>query len=182
MCSSDLVWVEESVAGGASFVIELLAAPAEEAAADPTPATAPTAAREATAPAHVPTAQPLRESVLVVDDELPIRALTSEILQHAGYRVTAAATGEEALRRLEAVAYDLVVADMRMPGMDGAALYEQICERWPAMERRVIFITGDLEGERTNRRLARGDVRFLEKPFDTTALLSTISTVLSTER
>ena len=79
--------------------------------------------------------------------------------------LTAAATGEEALRRLEAVAYDLVVADMRMPGMDGAALYEQICERWPAMERRVIFITGDLEGERTNRRLARGDVRFLEKPF-----------------
>lgn len=58
--------------------------------------------------------------------------------------------------------------------MDGTTLYEQICERWPHMQGRMLFMTGDLEGERTNRRLSQGDLRFLEKPFDTTALLDAI--------
>jgi DNA-binding response OmpR family regulator len=116
--------------------------------------------------------------ILVVDDELPIRALTSEILSHAGYLVNTAASGDKALRRLKVAPYDLVVADMRMPGMDGATMYEQMCDRWPRMESRIVFITGDVEGERTSRRLARGDVRYLEKPFDTSALLRRIRSVL----
>ena len=118
----------------------------------------------------------------MVDDELPIRVLTSEILTHAGYRVATAADGEEALRHLEVVSYDLVVADMRMPGMNGGTLYEHICDRWPQMEGRILFITGDLEGERTGRRLARGDVRFLEKPFDTNALLGAIRAALDAQQ
>ena len=122
------------------------------------------------------------ERILVVDDELPIRALTSEILTHAGFLVTTAANGAEALRRMEAVTYDLVIADMRMPGMDGATLYEEISDRWPEMHDRIVFITGDIDGERTSRRLARGDVRFLEKPFDMSELLSTIRTVLTAAR
>ena len=145
------VWVEPSASGGANFVIEL---PVRQ--SEPSPVAAPE-------PAPAPSEG---ERVLVVDDELPIRALTSEILSHAGYLVTTAASGDEALHRLEVATYDLVVADMRMPGMDGALLYEQICDRWPFMEGRIVFITGDVEGERTSRRLARGDVRYLEKPFD----------------
>ena len=157
------VWVEPSASGGANFIVEL--------------------------PVHIADRAPEESSrmipsggggerILVVDDELPIRALTSEILNHAGYRVTTAASGDEALRRLETVMFDLVVADMRMPGMDGAELYEHICDRWPSMERRVLFVTGDIDGARTSRRLARGDVRFLEKPFDTSALLGAIRAAL----
>ena len=116
-----------------------------------------------------------------MDDELPIRALTSEILSHAGYLVTTAASGDEAIRRLEVATYDLVVADMRMPGMDGATLYDQICDRWPHMEVRILFVTGDVEGERTSRRLAQGDVRFLEKPFDTSALLGAIRAAINAQ-
>lgn len=108
------VWVEPSTSGGANFIVEL--------------------------PVHISDRAPEKSSrmipsggggerILVVDDELPIRALTSEILNHAGYRVTTAASGDEALRRLETVMFDLVVADMRMPGMDGAELYEHICDR-----------------------------------------------------
>ena len=155
------VWAEASPSGGANFVIEL-----------PLPST--TARRQ---PASGP---PPRgsEHILVVDDEAPIRALTSEILGAAGYRVTTAASGDEALRRLEAFTIDLVVTDMRMPGMDGAALYGRIGERWPSLQRRMLFITGDIEGERTGRRLARGDVRYLEKPFDTGALLRAVRDAL----
>ena len=163
------VWVESSPSGGAEFVVEL---PTQR------EAIAATADEAPSAPVTSAFASGDAKRILVVDDELPIRALTSEILGHAGFIVTTAASGDEALRRLEAVTYDLVVADMRMPGMDGATLYEQICDRWPAMERRIIFITGDIDGERTSRRLARGDVRFLEKPFDTHALISAIRSAL----
>ena len=161
------VWIEPSTSGGANFVVEL-------------PVHMPERAPEESAPTEPSAIAPTSggERILVVDDELPIRALTSEILNHAGYRVTTAASGEEALRRLESVMFDLVLADMRMPGMDGAALYEHICDRWPSMEGRVLFVTGDIEGARTSRRLARGDVRFLEKPFDTSALLGTIRSAL----
>ena len=157
------VWVEASASGGADFILEL---PIHHAAATDAVPVAPTSSGA------------VGERVLVVDDELPIRALTSEILSHAGYLVTTAASGDEALHRLEIATYDLVVADMRMPGMDGATLYDQICERWPHMDHRVVFITGDVEGERTSRRLARGDVRYLEKPFDTNALLGTVRSTL----
>jgi len=161
------VWVEPSASGGANFVIELpVVRNGEAAPSSPAPAVA--------APAR-------GERVLVVDDELPIRALTSEILSHAGYLVTTAASGDEAIHRLEVATYDLVVADMRMPGMDGATLYDQICDRWPHMEGRILFITGDVEGERTSRRLARGDVRFLEKPFDTSALLGAIRSAINAQ-
>lgn len=118
----------------------------------------------------------------MVDDELPIGALTREILGHAGYLVTTAASGEEALRRIEAADYDLIVADLRMPGTDGATLYEQVRARWPRMEGRVLFVTGDIEAARAGRRLARGDVRFLEKPFDTNALLAAIRAALDPRR
>ena len=158
------VCIEPSTSGGANFVVELPIQTPERVPEDPAPPAEPTVGGG--------------ERILVVDDELPIRALTSEILNHAGYRVTTAATGEGALRRLESVMFDLVVADMRMPGMDGAALYEHICDRWPSMEGRVLFVTGDIEGARTSRRLARGDVRFLEKPFDTSALVGATRTAL----
>ncbi|MEI7951130.1 MAG: hybrid sensor histidine kinase/response regulator, partial [Synechococcaceae cyanobacterium ELA182] len=131
------VWVEPSTSGGANFIVELPMHIADRAPEEASP--------------MVPSGGG-GERILVVDDELPIRALTSEILNHAGYRVTTAASGDEALRRLETVMFDLVVADMRMPGMDGAELYEHICDRWPSMERRVLFVTGDIDGARTSRR------------------------------
>ena len=116
-----------------------------------------------------------------MDDEEHIRALATEILSSAGYLVTTAANGEEALRRLQDAPFDLIVSDMRMPGIDGAALHTLVGERWPHLLRRMIFVTGDIEGARTGQRLARGDVRYLEKPFGTGELLRVIREVLDTE-
>lgn len=67
-------------------------------------------------------------TILVVDDEAPFRAVLREILEPLGHRIVEAANGEEALERLHRVRADLVIADQRMPGMDGLALLRRIRE------------------------------------------------------
>lgn len=68
--------------------------------------------------------------ILVVDDEENIRLLYREELGEEGYEVETAASGEEALRRLEAEPFDLVTVDIKMPGMDGLELLARIREKW----------------------------------------------------
>src|SRR5689334_24312032 len=65
-------------------------------------------------------------SILIVDDEEPIRQVLSEVLGGNGYVVRTAADGEEALRELSANDYDAVVTDVRMPRMDGLSLVRAI--------------------------------------------------------
>jgi CheY-like chemotaxis protein len=69
--------------------------------------------------------------VLVVDDEDDQRELLVTLVRRAGYRVVGAASGEDALTRLETVDPDLALIDLLLPGMDGAALSEQIRRRFP---------------------------------------------------
>ena len=159
------VWIEHAPAGGARFVVELPLAPAEAAPV------APAADRAAPPPGR-------GERILVVDDEMPIRMLAREILNTSGYEAEMAASGDEALRKLEEDAYDLVLADVRMPGMDGVELYRRIGERWPLLQRRLIVITGDTESERTATLLREEDVPYLEKPFDTAQLLHAVRDLL----
>ena len=109
-----------------------------------------------------------------MDDEGPVRALTSEILGATGYTVRSAADGIEALRLIEEERFDLIVTDLRMPGMDGATLYRQIVERWPDLEQRVLFVTGDIEGEPNAESLDSASVCYLEKPFTTRQLVAAV--------
>ncbi|HET6689637.1 MAG TPA: response regulator [Miltoncostaeaceae bacterium] len=156
----------------------------------PRPAAPPPPAPEPEAPQSEPPRPPVypeqlhrkaadRPRVLVVDDELPIRSLATEILGSAGYAVDTAASGDEALRLLEAERYDLIVADVRMPRMDGLQLYHHIGDHWPHLRRRVVFITGDAEGDRTAQLLREEGVRYLEKPFNTAALLRAVGQLLA---
>ena len=160
------VWIEQAPAGGARFVVELPLAPA--AAEQPAP---PAAEQGAPRPGR-------GEHILVVDDEMPIRMLAREILNASGYEAEMAASGDEALRKMEEDAYDLVLADVRMLGMDGVELYRRIGERWPQLQRRLIVITGDAGSERTAALLREEDVPYLEKPFDTTQLLRAVRELL----
>lgn len=171
-------WVETNAEGGATFAIELpirstKARPTKDSvvasAAPEPPADSPAAAL----PEHV------TGRILVVDDEGPVRALTTEILAAAGYTVRSAADGIEALRLVEEAPFDLIVTDLRMPGMDGATLYRQIVERWPDLEERVLFVTGDIEGEPNAESLDSASVRYLEKPFTTRQLVDAVRESLS---
>ena len=84
------------------------------------------------------------ENVLVVDDDDSVRALLERVLREAGYQVTAAINGRDALERCGDVSQlDLLVSDLVMPEMDGPQLYEALLQRQPGL--RAIFVSGYAE-------------------------------------
>ncbi len=118
------------------------------------------------------------ERVLVVEDEPAVRALVSTILRSGGYEVTNVQSGQEALRALQDGTFDMIVSDVRMPGLDGRGLFEAVLARWPALAGRMLFVSGDIEAERFATMLRQQDVRYLEKPFSTGELLGAVREVL----
>ncbi len=103
-------------------------------------------------------------SILVVDDELAMRESITAWLQKAGYQVAAAASGEEALGLMERHLYELALVDVKMPGMDGLALLEQVRRLYP--ETMVIIITAYGSIESAVRAMKAGASDYLLKPFD----------------
>ena len=80
-------------------------------------------------------------SVLVVDDEEQVGRATRRILRD--FQVVPARSGQEALEILASLRFDVVVSDVSMPGLSGPQLYEQVCQRWPHLARRFVFVSGN---------------------------------------
>ncbi len=161
------IWVESPPGGGALFSIEIPAGVAEE--SEPL-AAGPTASSPKIAGG-------LR--VLVVDDEESIRMLLKEILRLDRHRVVTASSGQEAAQRVAGEPFDVIITDMKMPGMDGAAFYRQVREHDPDLARRMIFITGDTVSPDTRAFLQRVSNPVLSKPFKMGPLREAIETVLA---
>ncbi|GMV43269.1 MAG: hypothetical protein AMXMBFR64_49850 [Myxococcales bacterium] len=109
---------------------------------------------------------------MVVDDEPVIRELVATILRDAGYGVLAFGSGLDALESLAGEAPDVVLTDVRMPGMDGLALREALISRYPALTARVILMTGVVEYTQ------RQDIPSLPKPFSREELLHAVGSAL----
>jgi two-component system NtrC family sensor kinase len=105
-------------------------------------------------------------SILIVEDEQVVLDLLSRVLSDVGARVTLAHDGQEALDALSQADFDLIVADLRMPNLDGRQLYERIAEQRPDLLRRFVFSTGDLVREETVNFLEQLPNRILTKPFE----------------
>ncbi|MFT3665226.1 ATP-binding protein [Piscinibacter sp.] len=151
---------------GARFVVSL---PAHAPAAAPSlPATAPAATPSAGGPWRV----------LIVDDEIDIAEILGEIVQHAGHAAVLANSGEQALAQLAAQPFDLVMTDLKMPGMDGPALYRDIEHRHPALARRVIVVTGDTLSSGAHEFLREVRVPVIDKPFTPDEVLACIAAVM----
>jgi two-component system NtrC family sensor kinase len=103
--------------------------------------------------------------VLVVDDEREIGSLLADVLNLDGHQVEIAENGREALDRLAAGPWDLVLTDVRMPDMDGFDLYREIERRYPALARRVVFVTGDVLSADSRAFLESSGLPTLGKPF-----------------
>ncbi len=71
-----------------------------------------------------------KKKILVVDDEEGLRLLYKEELEDEGSEVTLAASGAEAIERLEEGAFDLILLDIKMPGMDGVEVLRRVKEKW----------------------------------------------------
>ena len=91
--------------------------------------------------------------------------MLSEILAALGFRCDLAATGREAQRLLSDRDYDAILCDLRMPDMDGQALYGWLEENRAHLCRRTAFVTGDALSRAAGDFLARSGRPVLEKPF-----------------
>jgi CheY-like chemotaxis protein len=101
--------------------------------------------------------------VLVVDDDPAVRKSIDRVLTGKGYAVITAETGEEALRKLNEEKYDLVYTDIRMPGMSGLEVAEQVKARKPWTP--VVIITGYGTDAAQARAKAAGVSSFVHKPL-----------------
>ncbi len=146
----------ESSATGTTFALDL-----------PAPAPAPLFQPESAPPfAVVGTAtQSLRARVLVVDDEPHIAEAVTAFLVQQHFAVTSANGAEAALALLDQAQFDIVLSDVRMPGMDGVEFHEAACRRHPRYKQRFFFMSGYLMHPRTKAFLTSTGLPCLEKPF-----------------
>ncbi|MEF3695881.1 sigma-54-dependent transcriptional regulator [Desulfolutivibrio sp.] len=115
--------------------------------------------------------------VLVVDDDPHILEVLDARLASAGYLVVQAASGEEALERLKTGIVDLVISDIRMPGMDGMKLLEFIEKLHPGLPMILLTAHGSISG--AVDAMKHGAVDYLTKPFDGRELLAKVASVLA---
>lgn len=119
-------------------------------------------------------AAPPAWTVLCVDDEPNILSALRRLFRNSGHRFLSAGGGAQALEVLQSEAVDLVISDMRMPGMDGAQLLEQVRERWPRTVR--LLLTGQADVSSTIAAINRGRVhRYITKPWNDDELLTTVN-------
>jgi CheY-like chemotaxis protein len=115
----------------------------------------------------------------VVDDVPEIRDLMATILSERGYEVKVASDGIEALRSLDERSYDLIVSDMRMPGLDGPGLYHELQQCDPARRPRLLFVSGTSSAQAYAEFLATTQVPVVEKPFNLDDLCGVVERMLA---
>jgi DNA-binding NtrC family response regulator len=123
-----------------------------------------------------------QRTILIVDDEPALRRVLSRGLEHAGYRTLTAGSGEEATGVLEQHEVDLVIADLRMPGMSGQTLYHIIASQWPHLVNRVVVMSGDTESEQLKAWLDIHDLPVLPKPFEFSYVLRLVESLTEGRR
>ncbi len=108
-----------------------------------------------------------KRNVLIVDDEIEIAELLADMVDKLGFVGTVATSGDQAKIRVEQAdrPIEVILCDIRMPGGDGPAFFDWLCEHHPALTERIGFITGDTLGPAAGRFLARSGCPVLEKPF-----------------
>ncbi len=148
------IWVESEPGGGARFCVTLPRDQREE-ARDP-----------AAAPEPAPTAATGRLAVLVVDDEPSLREALLRFLQRRNIHGEGVADGWEAIRLLEQRDFDVIISDVRMPGMSGREFLERLRRDRPELLARLVFSTGDAFTSETATLLKESGVPTVAKPFD----------------
>lgn len=121
-----------------------------------------------------------RAHVLAVDDSFTMRELLRNTLNGAGYAVTLAADGREALDRLAETTPDLIVTDLNMPRLDGFGLIEAIRSGPKAARVPILVLTTETGNDLKDRARRIGATGWIGKPFDDAALVATIRRVLPT--
>ena len=110
--------------------------------------------------------------ILVIDDEKAIRNTLKEILEYEKHRVSLAPNGLEGLELLKKEQFDALLLDIKMEGMDGMEVLEQVAKDWPDLP--VIMISGHGTVDTAVKAIKMGAFDFIEKPLDLNRLLITL--------
>jgi CheY-like chemotaxis protein len=118
--------------------------------------------------------------ILVVDDEPSVRELLNKVLQEMGHSVDVVSDAGLAMQIIYAgTIYDLILADIRMPGMNGVDLCTLILSQMPEMQNRIIVITGDVMGADIKEFLEIHKLAYIPKPFDIKVLKEQVQAVVN---
>lgn len=120
------------------------------------------------------------EKILIVDDEEGMRRLLARVLSREGYEANAVGGGAEALQLIAAEKYDLVITDIKMPGMGGLELLQEIKSYDPALP--IIVITAYGTVESAVQALRSGAYDYITKPFETDEIKLTVAKAFERER
>jgi len=124
-------------------------------------------------------AAPSQGRVLIVDDDPELAQAMRSILEFAGFRAATAESGEAGLGLLDREPFDAIVCDLRMPGMDGSALWQALKQGHGALASRVLFVTGDVLSPDLGAFLAQSGCRSLDKPFEASDLVGEVERLLA---
>src|SRR3989442_12019734 len=118
--------------------------------------------------------------LLFVEDESALRQAVAEQLGDRGYQVEQAGSGEAALTRIADFAFDIIITDLRLPGIDGSSLVQAAVERYPDII--AIVVTGYGTVKDAVDVINRGASDFVSKPFQIDELLHVLDPVLEQPR
>ena len=119
-----------------------------------------------------------RARILVVDDDPMMTQLVTDMLSLDGYRVETVPNGVAALEKVQVRPYDLILTDLHMPELDGAALYRELTRRQAHPPRRIIFLTGTAGESEAHRLVQETGLPVLRKPFNFVDLLELVQKTL----
>lgn len=161
------IWIDRTQTKGTKFVIKLPIVTVEH-ADNLVAETVPQVSRKIKA--------------LVVDDEIEVAELISEILVKDGFEVVVANSGSAAVEHLREGNYDLLLSDLNMPNTDGAGLYEALVSEFPDMLESTAFITGDTMGSASQSLLQKSQRPYLEKPVSPSELRELVHGILNDKK
>jgi PAS domain S-box-containing protein len=115
---------------------------------------------------------------LVVDDEADIAETIRELLEREGFDVTVASDGASALMAIDRGEFDVVLSDLRMPGVSGPEMYARVRETRPQLLSRIAFVTGDTLGASMDHFLKESGRPVLEKPFTRAGVRCLVSALI----
>lgn len=118
----------------------------------------------------------MHERILVVDDDVNLLKTIMKLLESEGYDVDGANSGEEALDKIKTEFFDLIIQDVRMPGIDGLTVVEKVREYQGNTDRRsfVLICTGFASEDAPVKALKMGAIDYILKPFEMDDFLHSI--------
>ncbi len=161
------IWPESTVGIGTTVHVEL-----------PLRVQLPQANETSLIPGTVPDEPDAVYYALIVDDEEPVAAFLARLLKELGHRSRVVTSGAAALEALDEEQFDLILSDVKMPGMSGFELYRRVQQRDADLAQRLVFITGDTLSPTTQASITQIGNPYLAKPFAIEQLEAIIHTLL----